>query len=160
VGVQLQDSVGKAKAAASGKNAWKLGGKEVHDSAVQVNRQLLAAQCAADVLQLFEVKGNSFNHVNFATALHRLGTLHDSSDYAAATGLTALIHGATGSVLRNAVDWEARGLANAVWGIAKVGSVEASILFQAVLPSVLWKPTGLKPESDALRRGHARGLCI
>ncbi|KAJ1463443.1 hypothetical protein M885DRAFT_429561, partial [Pelagophyceae sp. CCMP2097] len=100
-------------------------------AAIALNKQLVSSATAADVLSLFEDKGGDFNHVNFATSLHRLGVLGRSFETSSAPLLHKLVDRATSSIIESN-EWESRHLANACWGIAKIGNAEAPALFAAV----------------------------
>ncbi|KAJ1446586.1 hypothetical protein M885DRAFT_244102 [Pelagophyceae sp. CCMP2097] len=111
------------------------------------NKHILACTTADALLMFFRTKAGSFNSVNLATALHKLGSLrtapqadaevtHDDAvlDGALQDGAEryeALLGRATTSVRDNPKYWDGRHLANAVWGAAKLGQC-APELFKAV----------------------------
>ncbi|KAJ1455607.1 hypothetical protein M885DRAFT_206732 [Pelagophyceae sp. CCMP2097] len=101
-------------------------------AAIALNKRLVSSEAAGDVLSLFEAKGGDFNYVNFATSLHRLGILRRSLKKSSRPLLQKLVDRATSSTINESNEWESRHLANACWGIAKIGNVEAPALFKAI----------------------------
>ncbi|KAJ1463488.1 hypothetical protein M885DRAFT_556366, partial [Pelagophyceae sp. CCMP2097] len=101
-------------------------------AAVALNKRLISSVTAGDVLLLFEDTGRDFDNVNFAASLHRLGILSQSLEKSSRPLLQELVDRATSSIINESNKWDARGLANACWGIAKIGNVEAPALFKAV----------------------------
>eukprot|EP00628_Pelagophyceae_sp_CCMP2097_P028393 CAMPEP_0184201590 /NCGR_PEP_ID=MMETSP0976-20121227/8116_1 /TAXON_ID=483370 /ORGANISM="non described non described, Strain CCMP2097" /LENGTH=733 /DNA_ID=CAMNT_0026506115 /DNA_START=65 /DNA_END=2263 /DNA_ORIENTATION=+ len=104
--------------------------KKSAPGSIELNNDLVAAETAAEILTLVETQGAAFNAVNYATALHRLGVL--SRETASSPLLQKLSDGAAASVIKEPSQWASRGLANACWGVAKIGTIEAPLLFDAV----------------------------
>ncbi|KAJ1454239.1 hypothetical protein M885DRAFT_566448 [Pelagophyceae sp. CCMP2097] len=115
----------------------KMGGRKIAPqrsggkaAAIALNKQLVSSETAADVLSLFEAKGDAYDFMNIATSLHRLGKLSRSFEKSSAPLLHRLLERAASSIINE--QWDPQGLANACWGIAKIGNVEAPALFEAV----------------------------
>ncbi|KAJ1455211.1 hypothetical protein M885DRAFT_617367, partial [Pelagophyceae sp. CCMP2097] len=102
--------------------------------AIALNKRLVACRAADDVLALFRDAGADFDPVNFATSLHRIGTLRGSFGASSLPLLHDLARCAASSIIKESTRWERwepRELSNACWGVAKIGNVEPA-LFKAV----------------------------
>ncbi|KAJ1462887.1 hypothetical protein M885DRAFT_556586, partial [Pelagophyceae sp. CCMP2097] len=100
--------------------------------AILLNKQLIAGKTADDVLSLFEDNGANYDFMNISTSLHLLGVRRRSFEKSFASRLHKLVERATSSIMNESSKWSAQGLANACWGIATIGNVEAPALFAAV----------------------------
>ncbi|KAJ1463485.1 hypothetical protein M885DRAFT_503820 [Pelagophyceae sp. CCMP2097] len=118
-------------------------------AAIVLNKRLISSVTAGDVLSLFETEGGNFNYVNFATSLHRLGILSRSLEKSSRPLLQELVDRATSSIINESNEWEARGLANACWGTAKIGNVEAPALFEAIAAEAPKKIATFNPQELA-----------
>ncbi|KAJ1463113.1 hypothetical protein M885DRAFT_455672, partial [Pelagophyceae sp. CCMP2097] len=112
--------------------------------AVALNKRLVTASTAHQVLALFEAHGADYDYMNFSTSFHKLGTL--SRDLVELTSIsassawstsdsTSTLDAFAADVVVNLKDdgrkWSPQGLSNVVWGAAKVGHVDPK-LFDAV----------------------------
>ncbi|KAJ1453266.1 hypothetical protein M885DRAFT_524656 [Pelagophyceae sp. CCMP2097] len=93
-----------------------------------INRRILNAHTTNAVLRVFET--DTFDSVNVATALHRVGVLGKTFDASSTPALDRLIKRATKSVVADA--WDARLIANATWGLAKLGRGDSAAFFSNV----------------------------
>ncbi|KAJ1454477.1 hypothetical protein M885DRAFT_242440 [Pelagophyceae sp. CCMP2097] len=114
------------------------------ESPFDLNARLGSCSRTGDVLTIFEESGLTFDAINLATALHRIGVLARRNDQrlaaaAAAPLLQRLIDRTTASVVGDAEAWQAQGLANAVWGVAKLKRFDAPELFAAVAAEAVRK---------------------
>jgi len=124
ISVELRESTGKALSA-----------------------QLVSSATAADVLALFDTKGDDFNDECFAASLYRLGVLGPSPE-ASSPLLRKLLEGAASSLRNASAPWEPRPLVHACWGAAKLG-VEAPALFEAMAAASLKKIATFTPQELA-----------
>jgi len=125
IAVQLASTTSKAPAPTTS-TTQRSGSK-----AAAINERLILST-AGDVLSLFEAEGGDFNHVNFATSLHRLGKLSRSFEKSSTPLLRKIVDRATSSIINESDLWKSRELSNACWGIAKIGNIQAPALFDAV----------------------------
>jgi len=104
-----------------------------NESHMELNKLLTAAASAGDVLQLFARRGADFNHVNLATCLHRLGALRGTigDEPKAVEIMQKLLCKVESNLHAHAPDWVPRALANATWGLARVGC-ECDSLFESI----------------------------
>ncbi|KAJ1463512.1 hypothetical protein M885DRAFT_4965, partial [Pelagophyceae sp. CCMP2097] len=158
IAVKLSDAAPARKAP----TAQRSGGR---GAAIALNKRLVSSETAADVLSVFEDKGAAYDFMNFATSLHRLGVLGRSFKQSSAPLLHKLVDRATSSLINESKQWEPRHLANACWGIAKIGNVEAPALFEAIageaskkiatfnsqdLANIMWAYATARVEAPAL----------
>ncbi|MGA1532771.1 MAG: hypothetical protein ACO33E_07155, partial [Aquiluna sp.] len=97
---------------------------------IEINKRIVAASSAEHILRLYDREGRSFNTVNTATAIHRLGKCKDrprTSD----PRLRSLLELAARSIDGHPELWDPRSLANVCWGAAKAGA-SSRALFGAV----------------------------
>ncbi|KAJ1460028.1 hypothetical protein M885DRAFT_478754, partial [Pelagophyceae sp. CCMP2097] len=110
------------------------------------NTQLIKCDTCAEILSLFEA--SSFDSGSLATALHQIGVRSRSFEESQRPLLEKLIQRAAASIADDAGKWEPRNLANACWGLAKIG-VEAAGLFAAVAAESLEKVAEFTPQALA-----------
>ncbi|KAJ1453890.1 hypothetical protein M885DRAFT_566853, partial [Pelagophyceae sp. CCMP2097] len=118
-------------------------------AAIELNKLLISSRTAADILSLFEDKGGDFDHVNFATSLHRLGVLGRSFEKSSRPLLHKLVDGTASSIVNESDLWKSRELSNACWGLVKIGNVEAPALFEAVAVEAPKKIATFNPQDLA-----------
>ncbi|KAJ1459184.1 hypothetical protein M885DRAFT_595957, partial [Pelagophyceae sp. CCMP2097] len=118
-------------------------------AAIALNKLLVSSGTAAEVLSLFESKGDDFNNVNFATSLHRLGVLGNSFEKSSRPLLHKLVDRAASSIINESNRWKSRELSNACWGLAKIGNVEAPAMFEAVAAEAPKKIETFNPQELA-----------
>ncbi|KAJ1457291.1 hypothetical protein M885DRAFT_130127 [Pelagophyceae sp. CCMP2097] len=128
--VELAPSAAPPRKAST--NRPQLSGNTGRAVAIALNKQLVSTETAGDVLALFEDNGADYDFMNIATSFHRLGVLGRSFDKSSEPLLHKLVDRATSSIISESSKWSTQGLANACWGIAKIGNVEAPALFAAV----------------------------
>ncbi|KAJ1455610.1 hypothetical protein M885DRAFT_440841, partial [Pelagophyceae sp. CCMP2097] len=139
IAVQLASTSSKAPAPTTS-TTQRSGSK-----AAAINERLILST-AGDVLSLFEAEGGDFNHVNFATSLHRLGKLSRSFEKSSTPLLRKIVDRATSSIINESDLWKSRELSNACWGIAKIGNVQAPALFDAVAAEAPKKIATFNPQ--------------
>ncbi|KAJ1463556.1 RAP domain-containing protein [Pelagophyceae sp. CCMP2097] len=89
--------------------------------------------------------------MNIATSFHRLGVLGRSFKFEKSSVplLQKLVDRATLSIINESGKWSPQGLANACWGIATIGNIEAPALFEAVAAEAPKKIAMFKPQELA-----------
>ena len=93
--------------------------------AIKLNRQIANRDGShEDIFRLFNTRKKDFSEVNYATALNWLAKKQPRGGYAVdsqdARNLAELILAASNQLDANPDGWDARALANAAWGAAKL----------------------------------------
>jgi len=105
---------------------------------IDVNKRLVQMTTASDVLAVFEDLHETFDCMNLATAIHRLGTLSSTAGNSGASlsssgkRLELLIAKTTSSMIEEGDKWSSRELSNTCWGASKIGGAQNAKLFQAI----------------------------
>ena len=130
-----------------GPPSHKTGNSASFNEAKRINGLLTRAERAADILEVVDEYGESFNYVNVATAIHRLakkykaGILLRESEKRAAL-LESL-------VVEKAGEFDARSVANIVWGYAKLGRTPGKEAWEALEGAVVRVAGDLTPQAVA-----------
>mmetsp|Transcript_19301 Transcript_19301/g.65209 ORF Transcript_19301/g.65209 Transcript_19301/m.65209 type:complete len:488 (-) Transcript_19301:152-1615(-) len=106
--------------------------KPVDPKDISLNFKLSNCGNVGDVLSIFESNRLDFNAVHASTALYKVGLLSISLRATHRPLLEELIATAAASLASDGSKWTPRELANASWGVAKIGKVDASAFFDAV----------------------------
>jgi len=100
--------------------------------AASLNRRIAKAVTGVDVVTALSVFGEDTSPINFATALHRLGSLgRRTAGTAPAETMHDVVHKTTLSILHQPRKWPPRDLASACWGVAKMRITRAPEFFDA-----------------------------
>jgi len=105
---------------------------------VQLNKDISRADATpSDILALYATRGADFSDVNFATAINWLAKRQPRTGYTGtsdAAGVANLLTRAEAAILETGAEyWDARSLANAAWGSAKLRARAGDGLFEASL---------------------------
>ncbi|KAJ1459448.1 hypothetical protein M885DRAFT_479327, partial [Pelagophyceae sp. CCMP2097] len=87
--------------------------------AIGLNNDLVNCHTATEVLAVFERGGDSFNGVNFGTALHKIAILGNVP--AGGRPKLQLLAERAALSMASSADWEPRSIASACWAAARLG---------------------------------------
>ena len=121
---------------------------------IETNRKLIGMKREEDIVVLCETSGDQFNHVNVATALHRLAKLRGrqsgSSGWLIEDGqrLKAVCSMMTARAVAEAGAFDPQGIANVMWALATIGvepsrELASAMSMRAVASAGAFKPQGI-----------------
>ncbi|KAJ1450646.1 hypothetical protein M885DRAFT_42822 [Pelagophyceae sp. CCMP2097] len=134
----------------------KMNMKPQDERAIALNKELITLETPQELLTLFDESQQFYDAVNLATSLHRLGAMNSGKlrptewlGPQTALLLQDLVDAAAKSITSDEAKWPPRLIANACWGVAKMGRVKSSALFGAVAVAAPCKIAEFKPQELA-----------